>query len=196
MKGRQACAAIWYLYGMGSRRTSASAPDRVRSFGTLIAVCAALAFAAGVAHAIRHHAWPPLEVGDRLPPLTLRALNGDRVQLGTGSAESTVVYNVFATWCGPCNEEMPQITRAAAMLSKRGVAFVGIDQGESADRVERFAAANDLRFPLLMDTGRITTSRLDARVIPETLIVRDGIVRRIIEGPTTTTQVLAAVEAP
>ncbi len=193
MQGRQACSPIWYLYDM--RSSPKRAAGEVRTFGAVFAVCALLAFGVGVTHALRDRAWPPLEVGDRLPPLTLSALNGDAVQLGTVAGKGTVVYNVFATWCGPCNEEMPQITRAAAMLSKRGVAFVGIDQGESADRIASFAAANDLRFPLLMDTRRITTSRLNARVIPETLIVRDGIVRRMIEGPTTTGQVLAAVGA-
>ncbi|HTV91354.1 MAG TPA: TlpA disulfide reductase family protein [Verrucomicrobiae bacterium] len=187
---------IWYLYDMGSSRKSASAPSRVRALGALIALCAAFAFGLGVVRALRHHTWPPLAIGDRLPPITLRTLGGEDVQLGAAGNNRTIVYNVFATWCGPCNQEAPQITRAASILSRRGVAFVGIDQGESADRIESFAAANGLRFPLLIDSRRITTSRLNARIIPETLVVQDGIVRHIIVGPTTTTQLLAAVEAP
>jgi len=196
MQGRQACGPIWYLYDMKPRRKSTGTADGVRTFAALFVVCAALAFGVGVSRALRHHAWAPLAVGDRLPALTLNTLNGNAVQLGDVASNATIVYNVFASWCGPCNEEAPQITRAAAILAKRGVAFVGIDQGESADRIESFAAAEKFRFPLLMDSRRITASRLNARIIPETLVVHDGIVRHIIVGPTTATQVLAAVGAP
>lgn len=194
MKGRQACSPIWYLYDMRSSRRK-STPLGMNNFGVLWAICAILAFSLGVVHVLRHRSWPPLEVGDRLPAITLSTLGGGAVQLGAGAKTTTVVYNVFATWCGPCNQELPQVVRAAAILSRRGVAVVGIDQGESAGQIERFAAANGVRFPLLIDSRRITTSRLNARVIPETLVVRDEVVRNIIVGPATTAQLLADVGA-
>jgi len=139
-----------------------------------------------------HHAPRVLAVGDPLPALQLTDLDGNTVALGS-VASRTAVYNVFTSWCPACNEELPEMKHTAAVLSQRGVPVIGIDQGETAWEIERFAASNGLHYQLLMDSRRITTGRLGARIIPETLVVRDGIVRRIIVGPATSAQILAAV---
>jgi peroxiredoxin len=168
------------------------APVGVRIFGLLAGLAIVALMGLGVRHLVRHWPEPPLVVGDRLPSIELTNLNGDDVGLGDGHSKGTAVYNIFASWCPPCNEELPQVTRAAAILKQRGVAFIGIDQGESSQRVESFASANGIAYPLLIDSTHVTVSRLNARVIPETLIVHNGVLRQIIVGPTTTSQILYA----
>lgn len=129
--------------------------------------------------------------GAPLPPLALTDLNGTPAAL---EEKGTVVYNVFTSWCPSCNQELPDILSAYGALQKRGVRFVGIDQGESPDRVAAFISARSIPYPVLLDSSRATTVLLGARMIPETVIVHDGTVKRIIVGPTTNAQLTEAVE--
>jgi peroxiredoxin len=194
MKDRQASYVFWYHIDMAKRALFVP-------WLAVAIVVLALAVPAGRA-SLRQIAYDlgfrrpaaPVHVGERLPALALADLSGAQVTLGADFPRGVVVYNVFASWCPPCNAELPDIKRAAVSLSRSGVRFVGIDQGESATQVGAFAARHDLRYPMLLDSSGKTTSALGARVIPETLIVRDGIVKSIIVGPTTASALSHAVE--
>jgi peroxiredoxin len=154
---------------------------------SLLLVAACFALATGL---LLHHRPRTMTVGDPLPPVPLNQLDGTAVDVS--ELPRTAVYNVFTSWCPACNDELPDIRAAASMLAKRGVAFVGIDQGESPWQIERFAQSNGLRYPILVDGARLTTSRFGARIIPETIVVRDGIVRHVIVGPASTAEIVAA----
>jgi thiol-disulfide isomerase/thioredoxin len=71
--------------------------------------------------------WTLLDLEDR--PATLAQFKG-----------KTVFLNIWATWCGPCVEEMPSIARLAdePRLKDRGVAFVCVSTDETSDAVRRF----------------------------------------------------------
>lgn len=123
-----------------------------------------------------------VRTGDPFPALALRDLDGKAVTLGAAPS-GTTVYNVFATWCSPCREEAPDLNRAAATLRSRGVRFVGIDQGDPSAAVSAFVTEFSLAYPVVVDADEISKQWLGARVIPETIVVRDGIVRSISVGP-------------
>lgn len=123
-----------------------------------------------------------VRTGDPFPSLALFDLDGRSVSVGAADS-GTIVYNVFATWCSPCREETPELKAAAQTLSKRGVKFVGIDQGEPSSAVTAFVAEFGLGYPIVVDSNLISKQMLGARVIPETIVVRDGIVRSISVGP-------------
>lgn len=172
----------------------------LRSVTALLAVLvvgAALAFGPArplvsqVAHTLGLRKTPQaVRPGEPLPALALTNLDGSPAQL---SAHGTVVYNVFTSWCPSCNEELPELLRAQTTLKKNGVTFIGIDQGESADRVSAFVAARGISYPVVLDGSNATTTLLGARVIPETVIVRNGKVDRILVGPMTAAELDAAV---
>ena len=126
----------------------------------------------------------PVRTGERFPALAFSDLDGKAV-VTANPPSGIVVYNVFATWCVPCREETPELRRAAAEFAKRGIRVVGIDQGEPSGAVAAFAQEFGLGYPLLVDTTHQTSQVLGARVIPETIVVRDGIVRSISVGPMT-----------
>jgi len=123
----------------------------------------------------------PLRVGDALPAIHLTDLRGVPVTL-TARRNRVLVINVFATWCVPCQSEMP----ALAALDRhvpRGVDIVGIDQGEPATRVSSFVQAMNVRYPVLLDAS-LATSALGASLIPTTIVVGpDGRVTSIVQGP-------------
>ena len=123
-----------------------------------------------------------VRTGDPFPALAMYGLDGKAVTLDAAQS-GTTVYNVFATWCSPCREEAPDLNRAAATLRSRGVRFVGIDQGDPEAAVTAFVTEFSLGYPVVVDTDQISKQSLGARVIPETIVVRDGIVRSISVGP-------------
>ncbi len=172
-----------------------------RPFAALLAVvlfAGALALGPGrpfvshIAHALGlRPGVEPARPGAPMPELQLVNLDGTPADL---QQQGTVVYNVFASWCPPCNAELPDLLLAQKELKRRGVRFIGIDRGESSQRVAAFVAARGIGYPVLLDSSSSTTTLLGARVIPETLIVRDGTVKKVIVGPTTASELTQAVQ--
>ncbi len=144
------------------------------------------------AHALGlRHSPPPVRPGAALPDLALTNLDGSPANL---RSRGTVVYNIFTSWCPSCNEELPDLLAVQHDFKRRGITFIGIDQGEPSGRVAAFVAQRGIQYPVLLDASNVTTSLLGARVIPETLIVRNGTVSRIFVGPMTATELKQAVE--
>jgi peroxiredoxin len=153
----------------------------LRRAGALIAISViAFAVAVFIRHALRQH---PAAPGKPLPVISLTDLSGApatvRPQAGT------ILYNVFATWCVPCAMETPMLSAAAPELRAKGIGIVGIDQGDSPLAVRSFIRRYDLQFPVLIDDSKATNALLGARIIPETVLVRNGIVEQIYVGPLT-----------
>jgi thiol-disulfide isomerase/thioredoxin len=141
---------------------------------------ARIAYSTGLRH-LPH----PVRPGEAFPPLTLFNLHGAPVEIGSPPMTGITVYNVFTSWCPSCRIEAPMFAREARTLRRRGIDVVGIDQGETAAAVSAFADQFGLRYPILIDSDHVTDALLGARVIPETLIVRNGIVEKIAVGPLT-----------
>ncbi|HEY7982281.1 MAG TPA: TlpA disulfide reductase family protein [Candidatus Eremiobacteraceae bacterium] len=171
-------------------------PSAVR-LGALIIVCIAVVVAAlfGYVHRARLAAiWRhrvagqlnvPLDVGEPFPALDLMSPDGRRVHYAPAPGKVTVV-NVFATWCPPCQAESPAYAGFAKSASARGIAIVGIDRAETAQKVDAYRRTYDLSFPYLIDDGDKTKDVLGARAMPVTIVVdARGIVRADVAGPVT-----------
>lgn len=158
-----------------------------------VAVVAAALF--GYAHRIRVAAlWRhrvvgqlnvPLTAGAPFPALDLAAPDGHRVHYLPATGRVSVI-NVFATWCPPCQAESPAYATFAKSAAARGVAILGIDRAESAQKVEAYRRAYGLSFPYLIDDGDKTKDVLGARAMPVTIVVdARGIIRADVAGPVT-----------
>ena len=88
--------------------------------------------------------------GQPLPVLTLRGLDGNRVELPTRFAGRPLVINFWASWCGPCIREMPELQRFAAEQGTNGTQVVGIALDE-ADAVRAFLKRTPVTYPILLD---------------------------------------------
>jgi len=82
-----------------------------------------------------------------------------------------LVVNFWATWCGPCREEMPSMQRAADWLAKHDIPLIGIGVGETRNQVMAFLQDYPLRFPLLLDTNNVAMKHWAAQTIPTTYVV-------------------------
>jgi peroxiredoxin len=105
-----------------------------------------------------------------------------------------VVMNLWATWCPPCKDEMPDLQRFYAAYKSKGVVVLGIDQGESAGIVGAFTKQYGVTFPVLLDDDQQYGRAYAAVGLPTTVIVdRSGHISAGIDGLLTLAQMRAAI---
>jgi thiol-disulfide isomerase/thioredoxin len=88
--------------------------------------------------------------GEPMPPLQLPDLAGRVVAVPQAWAGRPLLINVWATWCGPCIEEMPELQRFSARQGKQGVQVVGIALDEP-DAVRAFLTRVPVQYPILIE---------------------------------------------
>jgi peroxiredoxin len=90
--------------------------------------------------------------GDKAADFTLRDIDGKSVSL-SGHADKVVVMSFWATWCGPCKEEMPHLQKMYTEKKDEGFVVLSIstDDARSASRVKPFIKKNGYTFPVLLD---------------------------------------------
>lgn len=89
--------------------------------------------------------------GSMMPPLLLPDLGGRFVALPQAYAARPILINFWASWCGPCIVEMPELDRFAAAHGANGTQVVGIALDRPED-VRTFLAHTPVRYPILIDT--------------------------------------------
>lgn len=140
-----------------------------------------------------HESGPAGLAGQQAPVLALTDVRGDPVSIAQYRGR-VVVMNLWATWCPPCREELPDLQRLYAADARRGLVVIGVDQGESAARASAFAASLGVRFPIWIDAQQAYGRAYDALGFPTTVIVgRDGTIARGFDGALTYAQMRAAV---
>ena len=90
--------------------------------------------------------------GDRIGPLALTDLNGHRQTLPASGGRRMLV-NVWASWCGPCRDEMPLLARFAKSQGTTGVTVIGIAQDDSAS-IHGYLRRTPVNYPILLDDSK------------------------------------------
>ena len=89
--------------------------------------------------------------GDKSPPpLKLNDIYGQPFDLQT-KQEQVVLVNFWATWCGPCVEEIPSLSRLVERMKGRPFKVVAVNIGESAETINQFVKAIPVNFDILLD---------------------------------------------
>lgn len=117
------------------------------------------------------------------PDFTLRTLDGRNLRLNEQRGQ-VVLVNFWASWCGPCKQEMPHLNRLYDKYRSAGFVLLGVNIDDDPRTATSAATRLGVRFPVLLDGGDKAVSRLyDLGSMPATVLIdRDGRVRFLHRG--------------
>jgi thiol-disulfide isomerase/thioredoxin len=127
---------------------------------TLIAVIGSLLISLSISTTIQAK-----ELIGKMPDFTLAQAFGPNVRLNELKGQ-VVMLNFWATWCGPCRQEMPELEALFKHYNKLGFTILGINIENSANpkkrkEIEDFVTEKNLSFPILYDYQRVVTTIIE-----------------------------------
>jgi peroxiredoxin len=115
--------------------------------------------------------------GSQAPDFKLTTLDGRQVKLSDFKGK-VVVLNMWATWCGYCRVEMPDIEAAYQKNRDQGVVVLAINAQEGSSEVSQFVKDEGLSFPILLDPDGTVNRAYHVSALPTTFFIDgEGIVR-------------------
>lgn len=128
---------------------------------------------------------PPLGRGAAAPDFTLPTLAdpGAEVSLA-GLRGHVVLVNFWATWCKPCEDEMPSMEQLYRRLAPKGFELIAVSVDEETAPVAEFQRRLSITFPIALDPQQATSRLYQTTGFPESLLVdRNGIIVERYVGP-------------
>jgi len=135
--------------------------------------------------------------GKPAPTFSLDSLDGHEVALADYRGKKKVVISYWASWCGPCRVELPEMKRFYEKYHKDNsdFEFVAISIDDDRESAETYAQKAKLPFPVLLDLGHEAADEYSVEAIPATFIVdKDGKVKQTQTGLDETMEIKLAIE--
>jgi peroxiredoxin len=116
------------------------------------------------------------------PDFTLKGSDGRNLRLQEQRGQ-VVLVNFWATWCGPCRQEMPHLNRLYSKYHDSGFTLLGVNIDDDPRTAANAAARLGLKFPVLLDADKAVSKLYDLGSMPATVLIdRDGRVRYLHRG--------------
>jgi peroxiredoxin len=123
-----------------------------------------------------------VQLSANAPDFTLKSVGGANLRLAEQRGQ-VVMVNFWATWCGPCRQEMPHLARLYDKYKSSGFTLLGVNIDDDPRAAAALAAKLGVKFPVLLDTDKKVSKVYDMSAMPATLLIdRDGRVRHIHRG--------------
>ena len=134
----------------------------------------ALVLMAGTAYAA--------DAGGPAPSFTLAALTGQQAALSQYKGQ-VVMVNFWATWCGPCQQEMPLLDQMYKKYKPAGFTLIGVNVDKEAPAVKELMARKPVSFPVLLDPANQVSKAYHVDEMPSSVLIdRKGEIRYIHRG--------------
>ena len=122
-----------------------------------------------------------LKEGDAMRDFTAEVNDGSSFTLSDHEGE-VILLNFWATWCGPCVEEMPAFQKLYEEYGDK-ISILAVDVSEDKETVDSFLADKDYTFPIAYDEDGSVSNKYPTEGIPYTLVIgKDGTVKNIFVG--------------
>jgi peroxiredoxin len=119
---------------------------------------------------------------EEAPDFTLKSLDGANLRLEEYRGQ-VVLINFWASWCGPCRQEMPLLDRLHHRYEDTGFAVLGINVEGQVAPAQEIVDSTSVTFPIVIDDGQKVSEMYNLEAMPSTFVVdRDGVVRYIHRG--------------
>lgn len=111
------------------------------------------------------------DVGDPMPPYSAKYLDGKAMSMAAEKG-NVVFLNVWATWCGPCRFETPELQSLQTQYAAKGLKVIGVsvDEGDT-EAVKTFVAEQKITYPIALDPDGRIANLVQTTVLPTSLLV-------------------------
>ena len=126
-------------------------------------------------------AWPLSSTGPAAN-FTLKSAAGENIRLSEYRGQ-VVMINFWASWCGPCRQEMPQLETLHQKYADLGFTVFGVNVERDRDSARQVLEDIPVSFPILFDDQNQVSKLYDVDAMPVTVLVdRSGDIRFIHRG--------------
>ncbi len=120
--------------------------------------------------------------GQPAPDFALKSSNGENLRLSEYRGD-VVMINFWATWCGPCRQEMPLLDELYLRYQRVGFSLLGVNIDDDSRKAMNMVAELGVSFPVLFDSRKEVSKLYDVDAMPVTVLVdREGNVRHVHHG--------------
>ena len=120
--------------------------------------------------------------GHEAPDFALKSSTGENLRLSEFRGD-VVMINFWATWCGPCRQEMPLLDDLYARYQRVGFNLVAVIIDDDSSRAMNMIEELGVNFPVLFDARKQVSELYEVEAMPVTVIVdREGTVRYVHHG--------------
>lgn len=116
------------------------------------------------------------------PDFTLKSESGENIRLSEQRGK-VVMLNFWASWCGPCRQEMPLLDAIYKKHAKMGFVLLGINVEEDNTDAKKMLKTLGVSFPILFDTGNKLSVLYNLEAMPTSIVIdKKGKIRYIDRG--------------
>ncbi|HEY5643367.1 MAG TPA: TlpA disulfide reductase family protein [Woeseiaceae bacterium] len=120
--------------------------------------------------------------GRPAPDFALKSATGENLRLSEYRGD-VVMINFWATWCGPCRQEMPLLDELYGRYQRVGFNLLGVNIDDDSGRAMAMIEELGVSFPVLFDSRKEVSRLYEVEAMPVTVIVdREGTVRYVHHG--------------
>ncbi|HLT92844.1 MAG TPA: TlpA disulfide reductase family protein [Woeseiaceae bacterium] len=121
-------------------------------------------------------------VGKPAPDFALKSATGENLRLSEYRGD-VVMINFWATWCGPCRQEMPLLDELYSRYQRVGFQLLGVNIDDDSGKAMNMIRELGVSFPVLFDAGKTVSREYQVDAMPVTILVdRSGTVRHVHQG--------------
>lgn len=120
--------------------------------------------------------------GQVAPDFALKSSTGENLRLSEYRGD-VVMINFWATWCGPCRQEMPLLDELYTRYARVGFNLLGVNIDDDSRRAMQMVEELGINFPVLFDSRKEVSKLYEVEAMPVTVLVdRAGNVRHVHHG--------------